>query len=535
MSNQCRRDIANFWLSFQFGGVYRWKTLSHNGVLFPPEYKHKGVSVSYNGEDIILDKDAEEAAFLYARYIGTDYVTNSTFNKNFWKDWKQILGKGHKIKSLDGCDFTAMKEYLEANKGKKEKIDNVDEDKYKIAMVDGVEQPVGNFRMEPPGIFMGRGKNPNLGRIKKRIHPEDVIINIGKGEPIPEPIPGRKWKKVIHDRSVVWLASWKDTIYGKTKYLWLGAHSDIKAESDKQKFDIARKLKKKVKRIREANFKNLLSDDITVRQTATAFYLIDKLALRVGNEKGSDEADTVGVTSLRVEHIELNGNDKITLDFLGKDSIRYRNTIKIDNDIYRNLQEFTNTKNKYDNIFDRVSSNDINRYLQEFMKDLTAKVFRTYNASYLFQKELLKISKKYEGKDVTKAILLDEFSMANAKVAIVMNHQKNVAKGYKGQIDNINKQIRKLRTQIKKAKESKKKNPDKIAKLEEKLKEKKSKKDTKMYMKNVSLETSKANYIDPRITVAFLKRHNIQPKDVFSSTLRQKFKWAFDAEKDYIF
>jgi DNA topoisomerase-1 len=169
------------------------------------------------------------------------------------------------------------------------------------------------------------------------------------------------------------------------------------------------------------------------------------------------------------------------------------------------------------------------------MKDLTAKVFRTYNASYLFQKELLKISKKYEGKDVTKAILLDEFSMANAKVAIVMNHQKNVAKGYKGQIDNINKQIRKLRTQIKKAKESKKKNPDKIAKLEEKLKEKKSKKDTKMYMKNVSLETSKANYIDPRITVAFLKRHNIQPKDVFSSTLRQKFKWAFDAEKDYIF
>lgn len=27
---------------------------------------------------------------------------------------------------------------------------------------------------------------------------------------------------------------------------------------------------------------------------ATACYLIDKLALRVGNEKGEDEADTVG-------------------------------------------------------------------------------------------------------------------------------------------------------------------------------------------------------------------------------------------------
>jgi DNA topoisomerase IB len=30
------------------------------------------------------------------------------------------------------------------------------------------------------------------------------------------------------------------------------------------------------------------------KQLATACYLIDKLALRVGNEKGEDEADTVG-------------------------------------------------------------------------------------------------------------------------------------------------------------------------------------------------------------------------------------------------
>jgi len=34
-----------------------------------------------------------------------------------------------------------------------------------------------------------------------------------------------------------------------------------------------------------------------------AAYLIDKLALRVGNEKTEDEADTVGCCSLRKEHI----------------------------------------------------------------------------------------------------------------------------------------------------------------------------------------------------------------------------------------
>ena len=41
-----------------------------------------------------------------------------------------------------------------------------------------------------------------------------------------------------------------------------------------------------------------------VRQRAVAVYFIDKLALRAGNEKDSDEtADTVGCCSLRFEHI----------------------------------------------------------------------------------------------------------------------------------------------------------------------------------------------------------------------------------------
>ena len=42
-----------------------------------------------------------------------------------------------------------------------------------------------------------------------------------------------------------------------------------------------------------------------VRQRAVALYFIDKLALRAGNEKDDDQADTVGCCSLRVEHITL--------------------------------------------------------------------------------------------------------------------------------------------------------------------------------------------------------------------------------------
>lgn len=36
-------------------------------------------------------------------------------------------------------------------------------------MVNGKEEPVGNFRIEIPGIFIGRGDNPKLGKIKREL------------------------------------------------------------------------------------------------------------------------------------------------------------------------------------------------------------------------------------------------------------------------------------------------------------------------------------------------------------------------------
>jgi DNA topoisomerase IB len=50
-------------------------------------------------------------------------------------------------------------------------------------------------------------------------------------------------------------------------------------------------------------------------------WVIDILALRVGGEKGEDEADTVGCCSLRREHLTFGDNKEsyeIDLEFLGK-------------------------------------------------------------------------------------------------------------------------------------------------------------------------------------------------------------------------
>ena len=52
-------------------------------------------------------------------------------------------------------------------------------------------------------------------------------------------------------------------------------------------------------------FPDFKSKEMRVRQRSVALYFIDKLALRAGNEKDEDQADTVGCCSLRVEHIKL--------------------------------------------------------------------------------------------------------------------------------------------------------------------------------------------------------------------------------------
>lgn len=49
----------------------------------------------------------------------------------------------------------------------------------------------------------------------------------------------------------------------------------------------------------------LTLQDSFIAQRATALWVIDHLALRVGGEKGEDEADTVGCCSLRKEHVSL--------------------------------------------------------------------------------------------------------------------------------------------------------------------------------------------------------------------------------------
>ena len=92
------------------------------------------------------------------------------------------------------------------------------------------------------------------------------------------------------------------------------------------------------------------------RQRATAVYLIDQFALRAGNEKGEDEADTVGCCSLKFEHVTLKPPNKVIFDFLGKDSIRFYDEVEVDAQVFKNLKIFKSApKTDGDEIFDRLT------------------------------------------------------------------------------------------------------------------------------------------------------------------------------------
>jgi len=63
----------------------------------------------------------------------------------------------------------------------------------------------------------------------------------------------------------------------------------------------------------------------------------------------------------------------------------------------------------------------------------------------------------------------------------------------------------------------------------------KAKKTEKDENKAVSLTTSKINYIDPRISVAWAKKNDVPIEKIFSKKLRQKFPWAMDVDDDWKF
>lgn len=466
-------EIFKWWEQEQVAvdNSVKWTTLKHLGPVFPPQYEPHGVKMLYDGKPVTLSPASEEVAGFFAVLIDTMYAENPTFCNNFFDDFLEVLRENDPnspIREFAKCDFRPMQEHYERVKQGKKQMSKDEKDhlkeekkqldaKYGWAEIDGRREKIGNFRIEPPGLFRGRGDHPKTGKLKKRVMPEQVTLNLSKDAPLPPCLPGHKWGGVVHENAVAWLATWTENVNGNIKYVLFAANSSLKGMSDYKKFEKARELKSCIDEIRRTYMAELRDKQMMVRQRATAMWLIDKLALRAGNEKGEDEADTVGCCSLRFEHITLEEDKErvpdpehpgemkdivrkmVVFDFLGKDSIRYYNRVEVDPVVWKNLQIFKRPpKRDGDPIFDRLTTSSLNKHLTALMPGLTAKVFRTFNASFTFQREL-ENTPDDSGTSAADKILA--YNRANRQVAILCNHQRTVPKAHGAQMEKLDEKI----------------------------------------------------------------------------------------------
>lgn len=529
----------------------KWKSLKHNGPYFThilEPYEAEGLKIKYNGKDYKLSPDEEKIAMFYARRIVTDetavtqYTKDDVFNNNFWNDFKDYLTQEHKkiFKDFNKFDWSNLiervKEIKEERKMKpisQKRIENANKEKkkrkYGYGYIDGQLERLGNFIAEPASIFLGRGNNKLRGKIKRDLEPEDFTINIGKSDPVPVPPKGHTWGNIVNDTNAVWIAKWKDSITNKYKYIFFAAEGKFKGQSDVIKYEKARKLNKHIETIRKQYIKDAKTGNAIKKQLGTVLYLIDNFGIRVGNEKGEEEADTVGASTLEVSHIKLIPPNKILFDFLGKDSIRFYKEFEVPEYIYSNIKQFISEKKLSKQVFHLIDSNDINNYLKSFDKLFSAKVFRTRLASTIMDEALKKI-RIPEGTSDANAKSL--FKKANAKVADVLNHTRNVSAKAQEKIQQLEEEIEEEQSKIKKEKNAKEKE-----KLEKKLEKMKTKLEKINDTKSVAITTSLNNYIDPRVVVSWCLQQEIEPTIAYTTkTLQNKFNWAIentDADWDY--
>jgi DNA topoisomerase-1 len=518
--------------------------------------------------------------------------------RNFLKDFSKILG----VKPALKPDEVNLEEFFregiqrrEAEQQQKEAMTKEERkaltaerkvqrealrEQYGYAEIDDEQVEIANWTAEPSCIFMGRGEHPLRGRWKPGPTQEDILLNLSPAAPMPD----GEWAGRIWQPENLWVARWEDKLFGKMKYVWVSDTASIKQDREVQKFTVAQKLSKRIKSVRKAIQEDMTADDPLRRQIATACYLIDVLSLRMGDEKDPDEADTVGATTLRPEHVTFKGNGDVEFQFLGKDSVPWHKTVQLPNEVVIELQHLVDnarvpTRGKRQGrrhpsssqpqIFPDVNRVNVNAYLSEIMSGLTAKVFRTYHASSTVRSHLGKTrvksaDSKWKKKNAAK--------QANLQAAIVCNHTKQEPKGWPKRMERFRERKRNAKERIVKAEDNLKKRQTRLKELIQKQKTKleqlqqrgkpiprgknrpfassiatarrsvetakerlarardaKDKLNAQVSIaKNTrtwNLGTSLKSYIDPRIFRDWGRQIDYDWKDFYPSTLQRKFAW----------
>lgn len=423
-------------------------------------------------ERIVLSPDASEVASKWAayRHSSTSSIANDPDVRNrFLNDFAELYGVD--IRGKDHCMLHVPADDVAAVRKMKQRKSTAAD----MALVDGKERPMGRSIVDPPGIYRGRGGKDNMltGRIRRRIYPEDVTLNLSRGALVPRvPIEGHAWGAIVHDRHARWLAKWDDPVTSRTKYVYLADVGDV----ERDKFDLIQRLLPSFDAMREKNLKNCSNS--RQRDIATCAAFIFELALRIGSLASRR---TFGAATLLKKHVTLHIEDgTIDLSFPGKDSVPYvKARWQPPSVVFANLADLTFKKKSTDRIFDGIRPSHVNLYLSTLHAGLTARVLRTLCANRCFLQALHGVQITPMQGESRVVMATEHFRSALLTVAQLCNHQKHVAPTSA---------------------------PEYVTR------------------------TALANYLDPRITLAYATYHGIsKEKDLaklLPKGLLKRFSWA---------
>ena len=174
---------------------------------------------------------------------------------------------------------------------------------------------------------------------------------------------------------------------GRKQYRY---HADWQAGREQQKFDRMREFGRTLPRIRRAVTRDLQRRELTLDTVvATIVRLLDRTALRVGNEAYATENGSFGLTTLRNRHVRTRAAN-LEIRFRGKSGVEQAAQLT-DPAIARIVQRCQELPGQhlFQYIDDEgrrrpVRSQHVNDYLRRVSgHDFTAKDFRTWHASVL--------------------------------------------------------------------------------------------------------------------------------------------------------
>lgn len=576
-----------------------FEQLVHNGIIVPDIELPKHLEIIVRGERMSLTPRQAEMAMAWAKKQGTPYVEDTVFARNFMRDFSAELGVSPPLKAEE-VDISHPVAIVAAQRRAKEQLGKEErkalaverkvkrealKEEYGHAIVNGERVELANYVAEPSSIFMGRGRHPLRGKWKEGPRQHDITLNLSPDAPRP---PG-EWAEIVWEPESFWVARWRDKLSGRLKYVWLHDSAPLKQEREAAKFDQAVALSENLEQVRERIQQDLDDLDTKRRMVATACYLIDVLCLRVGDEKDADEADTVGATTLRPEHIKLQDDGMAEFSFLGKDSVRWNKQITLPPTVRRNLEELienarpsgssANSQRRAagnkPQIFPRIGSSDVNAYLSDIVPGLTAKVFRTHHATEAVRQSLAESGVVADDPDYKK---WGAVGLANYEAAVLCNHSKQAPANWrerrqkaKEREERLKERLELRRTQYREAEDAlkavrqeakEKRVAAKTSAQREKLKVRYDKrierakkkvattrdrldrakaaldkariKDTVTAKKRTwNLGTSLKSYIDPRAVYRWGQSVEYDVIDLYyPALLRRKFAWVREAEEE---